>query len=250
MLKGLLALTWLEIKIFAREPLGLVGTVGVPVAIVTVVGRIVGPGHGTTVEGSSGFAGDGTVPVLVSVLIAMNAVLSLITIMAIYREGGILKRLRATPLRAHTIMSAHVLVKLLFIGLTLGLTVLAGARTYPVALDMRLLRFGLALVLTTISLLSVGFLIASVVPTARFAQPIGSLLLYPMLGVCGIFIPVAALPPAMRAVAHLVPLTYAVSFLRGAWVGEPWSAHLSDIAALGLVFTICTALSSRVFRWQ
>jgi ABC-2 type transport system permease protein len=89
-----------------------------------------------------------------------------------------------------------------------------------------------------------------VVPTARFAQPIGSLLLYPMLAVCGLFVPVEALPPVMQAVAHLVPLTYAVSFLRGAWVGDPWSAHLSDIAALGLVFIVCTTLSSRVFRWQ
>ena len=40
--------------------------------------------------------------------------LSLVTIISIYREGGILKRLRATPLRPHTILTAHVLVKLLF----------------------------------------------------------------------------------------------------------------------------------------
>ena len=51
---------------------------------------------------------------LVAVFIAINAVLSLVTIISIYREGGILKRLRATPLRPHTILSAHVLVKLLF----------------------------------------------------------------------------------------------------------------------------------------
>ena len=46
-------------------------------------------------------------------LIAISAVLSLVTIISIYREGGILKRLRATPLRPQTILSAHVLVKLL-----------------------------------------------------------------------------------------------------------------------------------------
>ena len=37
---------------------------------------------------------------------ALSAVLSLVTIIAIYREGGILKRLRATPLRPHTILTA------------------------------------------------------------------------------------------------------------------------------------------------
>ena len=44
-------------------------------------------------------------PVFASVLIAISAVLSLVTIISIYREGGILKRLRATPLRPQTILA-------------------------------------------------------------------------------------------------------------------------------------------------
>ena len=39
MLRGLWKLTWLEIKIFVREPLGLIGTVGFPVLIFVVLGR-------------------------------------------------------------------------------------------------------------------------------------------------------------------------------------------------------------------
>ena len=166
MLKGLWSLTWLEIKIFAREPLGLVGTVGVPVAIVMFFGRIVPPGTRMPMT-SRGVAAPATVTVLVALLIALNAVLSLVTIIAIYREGGILKRLRATPLRSHTILTAHVLVKLLFTGLTLLLTLLAGAPTHPGILDGRLFGFVGALFITTVSLLSIGFLIASIVPTAR-----------------------------------------------------------------------------------
>jgi ABC-2 type transport system permease protein len=250
MLKGLWSLTWLEIKIFVREPLGLIGTVGIPVVIVLVLGRIMGARARMPAGPAPVLAASAFVPVLISLLIALNAVLSLVTIVAIYREGGILKRLRATPLRSHTILTAHVLVKLLLTGVTLGLTLLAAGRTHPVVLDARLLGFFAALVISTVSLLSMGFLIASIVPTARFAQPIGSLLLYPMLGVCGLFTPVAALPPAMQALSHAVPLTYAVSLLRGAWLGEPWSAHLGDIAALAFVFAVCTSLSARVFRWE
>ena len=33
MLRGLLKLTWLEIKIFVREPLGFVGTIVIPVVV-------------------------------------------------------------------------------------------------------------------------------------------------------------------------------------------------------------------------
>ena len=42
MLRGLWGLTWLEIKIFVREPLGLIGTVGVPVLMFVVLGRMFG----------------------------------------------------------------------------------------------------------------------------------------------------------------------------------------------------------------
>ena len=42
MLRGLVRLTWLEIKIFVRQPLGLIGTVGVPVLVFILVGRAIG----------------------------------------------------------------------------------------------------------------------------------------------------------------------------------------------------------------
>ena len=43
MLRGLWRLTWLEIKIFVREPLGLIGTVACPVLLFVVFGRALGP---------------------------------------------------------------------------------------------------------------------------------------------------------------------------------------------------------------
>jgi ABC-2 type transport system permease protein len=71
-----------------------------------------------------------------------------------------------------------------------------------------------------------------------------------MLGLSGLFVPIAALPPALQAVARLLPLTYAVSLLQGIWRAEPWSAHLGDIGALAIVCGVCTALSARLFRWE
>ena len=117
-MRGLLTLTWLEIKIFVREPLGVMGTVGIPVVMFVVLGRIFARPAGASPRNAPDLVTT-DLPVLAAILIALSAVLSLITIIAIYREGGILKRLRATPLRSHTILLAHVLVKLLFTALTL-----------------------------------------------------------------------------------------------------------------------------------
>ncbi len=195
MLRGLWKLTWIEIKIFLREPLGAFGTIGIPVLVFVVAGRIVGHSLGPASLPASSFIAVG-LPVLASVLIAISAVLSLVTIISIYREGGILKRLRATPLRPQTILTAHVLVKLLLTAATLALMVLAGKRYYPVGIHVPLLGFTMALLISTCSILSIGFLIASIVPTARFAQPIGAVIMYPMIAVSGLFVPVASLPPA------------------------------------------------------
>ena len=102
-LRGLWKLTWLEIKIFVREPMGFIGTVAIPVMIFVVLGRTFGPRlmdatSQTTLQLRVGL------PVAAAVFIAISAVLSLVAIISIYHEGGILRRLRATPLGPVTIL--------------------------------------------------------------------------------------------------------------------------------------------------
>ena len=248
MLRGLWKLVWLEIKIFVREPLGLIGTVVIPVLVFVVMSRLFEGPRRPPSEIPPFASRD--LPVFIAILIALNAVLSLIAIVSIYRESGILKRLRATPLRPHTILIAHVVVKLLLTAVTLAAMALAGRRFFPMVSGAPMVSFAIALVFSTLSILSMGFVIASVVPTARFAQPIGALILYPMLGLSGLFLPVEVMPPALQTIARMLPLTYAVSLLRGIWHGDPWTAHGVDLLALILFFLGCTLLSAKVFRWE
>jgi ABC-2 type transport system permease protein len=247
-MNGLWRLTWLEIKIFIREPLGLFGTVGVPVLVFLGLGRVM-RGAATPASPEEAFLRAG-LPVFAALLMAISAVVSLVTVIAIYREGGILKRLRATPLRPATILVAHVLVKLLFTALTLALLIAAGRRVYAPDSPAQVIRFAAALLFTTCSLLSVGFLIASLVPTARFAQPLAGVIFYPMIALSGLFFPLALLPPWLETVARVLPLTHAVSLMQGMWRGDPLSSHLWDAGVIALVFVACTALSARVFRWE
>ena len=186
-----------------------------------------------------------------SVLIAISAVLSLVTIISIYREGGILKRLRATPLRPQTILSAHVLVKLLLTRVTLILMVLAGKRYYPVDVTVPLLAFRARAAdqhrqhpvdrlrdreHRADRALRAADRRGDPVSDAR---PVG-----PVLSAR------RRCRRRCRRVARVLPLTYAVSLLQGIWKGEAWSAHLGDIAALALVCIVGIAVSARVFRWE
>jgi len=249
MMRALIKLTWLETKIFIREPMGVFGTVGIPVAVFLVLGRFAGRGLARAAVQPGGVV-PAVLPVFASLLMALSAVASLVTIMSIYREGGILKRLRATPLSPTVILSAHVIVKLLFTAITLAVMMLAGRRYFPPGVDVPVLSYGVALLFSTWAILSVGFLIASLVPSARFAQPLAAVILYPMVALSGLFYPIDAFPSWVEGVARVLPLTYAVSLLDGIWRGEPWSAHFGDVGALTVLFLVFTAISSRVFRWE
>lgn len=247
MLTGFWKLTWVEMKVFLREPLGAVGSLLIPVAVFVALGRALGTGH---VDAAGVERAPFNVPVLAAMMIAVSAVLSLIAIMAIYREGGILKRLRATPLSPVTILSAHVAVKIIFASVSLVLLVAAGRNFFPGAMNVDLASFTVALLLGTLSILSTGFVIASLVPSARFAQPLGAALLYPMVAVSGLFFPVDQLPQPVRAIARALPTTHAVALMQGAWVGTSWGAMGTHVAALVLITAVSIGLASRVFRWE
>jgi ABC-2 type transport system permease protein len=88
------------------------------------------------------------------------------------------------------------------------------------------------------------------VPTARFAQPIGTAVLYPMLALSGLFFPLDRLPAAVHVIALGLPTTHAVALMQGIWDGSGWGAHWMNAAALVLFFAVFTALSTKVFRWE
>src|SRR5215467_10646617 len=202
---GLLKLTWVEIKIFLREPLGVIGSVVVPLFVFFAVSGASTPPPASEQLREPGI-GPGFAPSLSAMMLALGAVTSLVAIVSIYREGGILKRLRATPLQPLTILSSHVIVKLLFTFVTVILMVLAGKRFFPPTVKVAAWSFVAALMVTTFCILAIGFLIASVVPTARFAQPLATLILYPMLALSGLFFPIDLLPAQVQGVARVLPL--------------------------------------------
>jgi ABC-2 type transport system permease protein len=248
MLKGLFKLTWIETKIFLREPMGVIGSLAIPVLMFVLVGRAlrVSPRGGGISASRLPF----NITILTALLITLSAVQSLVAIMAIYREGGILKRLRATPLSPVTILGSHVLVKLALTFVGLLLMILAGRRVLPSAMPASIPEFLAAVMLGTASILSMGFVMASLVRSARFAQALAAAMTYVMVALSGAFFSVERLPGWLQVVAYALPTTHAVTLMRAIWEGAPWATQLGTIGALAAIFAACIAFSSRWFRWE
>jgi ABC-type polysaccharide/polyol phosphate export permease len=71
-----------------------------------------------------------------------------------------------------------------------------------------------------------------------------------MIGMSGLIFPIRFLSPGWQVVAKLLPMTYAVSLLRGIVTGDSWAAHTIDLAALAVTFVVSIALSTVFFRWE
>ena len=164
--------------------------------------------------------------------------------------AGTLRRLQATPLRPHAILTAQAIVLFLMAVLGMVFLVVVGKGVYSLRFDGNPLNVLAAFVLSSMSFFAFGFLLASLAPTARTAQSVALVLFYPMIFLSGATAPREVLPETVRTYAQFLPLTHVVTLLRGMWVGEPWSAHWTEVGILAAVFVVGVAVSARTFRWE
>lgn len=247
-MSGLVKLTWVELKLFLREPMAAFFTLAFPLMMLFLFGSIYGnaPSHFFGGFGSV----DISVPGYTSMIIATTGLMSLSISMASYREQGILRRLHATPLRPQTILGAQLLVLFLMTTIGMLLLIVSGKAAYGLRFAGDPLDVGLAYLLCSTSFFALGFVLAAVLPTTRSAQTVGMVLFYPMIFLSGATIPREILPETIRTYAQILPLTHVVNLLRGLWIGDPWSSHYTEVGVLLGLLVAGVIISAKTFRWE
>jgi ABC-2 type transport system permease protein len=183
-------------------------------------------------------------------IIASVGMLSIAITLSVYREKGILRRYRATPLRPQTILTATVLVNFAMTALGIVLLVIAAKVVYNLHFDGNPLAVLVGFVLASLSFFSLGFIIAGLAPTARVAQVVGMVIFYPMLFLSGAGFPSEVFPETIRSLSKFLPLTHVVTLLEGLWFGELWNAHLMEVVVLGGMLIVGVVVATRTFRWE
>ena len=247
-MKSLLKMIWMEAKLFLREPVGAFFTLVFPLMMLFLFGSIYGN------EPSQFFGGYGTidisVPAYTAMIIATTGLVGLTITMASYRENGILRRLSTTPITPLAVLTAQVIVLFLMTTVGMVLLVIAGKLVYHMRFEGNIISVLAAFVLCSLSFFALGFVLAGLMPTTRIAQVVGMVLLYPMLFLSGAGFPRELLPEAIKKISTFLPLTYVVKLLRGLWVGEAWSQHLSEVIVLAAILVVGVFISSKTFRWE
>jgi len=247
-MKGLLKMTWMESKLFLREPVGAFFTLIFPLIYLFLYGAISG-NEPTPMYGGQRTI-DAAIPSLTAVIISMAGLMSTTITMATYREKGILRRLRTTPVSPLVVLGAQVIVVFVMTGLGMLLLITAGKLVYHVRFEGNPFSLLAGFVLSSLSFFGLGFLLAGSMPTVRTAWVAAMVLLYPMLFLSGAFFAVELLPASVQKVSAFMPLTYVVNLLRGMWTGQPWGDHLLDVGVLAGMLLGGTLVSAKTFRWE
>jgi ABC-2 type transport system permease protein len=235
-------LTWIEIKLFLREPSAVFFSLALPVLLLVIFGGIDGD------AGAGGTFAASTVPGYASMIVATTALMYLPVVVAAYRDQGILRRLSATPITARTILSSQVLsLGLLAAAGVVGLLGVAVA-SFDLPMPSDPAAVVVAFVVGGLGMLGLGFVIAALSPTARTAEAIASAAYFPMLFLSGAVVSRGVMPPWMLRVGDVLPLTWLVSSVRGAWVDGAWNP--AALGALVLTAALGSVVATRAFRWR
>ncbi|TXS41309.1 ABC transporter permease [Streptomyces sp. uw30] len=184
-----------------------------------------------------------------SLLYAVYA--TLVSVYTARREELVLKRLRTGELKDAEILAGAALPAVATgiaqsLVLTVGCAVLLDVGA-PSAPHLAVLGLLLGLVLCA----SLGAVTASFTRSVESAQVTTLPVVFLSMIFSGMFIPLEMLPDRVASVCELLPLTPAITLLRGGWTGDLSASEALGAVLVALVWTVLGVFAvRRWFRWE
>ncbi|MBT3363974.1 MAG: ABC transporter permease [Chloroflexi bacterium] len=251
-MKALLKLSWVELKLFIREPITMFFTLGLPIIILFVMGEVFGNIPDTNNGGTLVWDGIGPMdfytPAYIGLVMTAIGLMSIPVHLTGYRERGILRRLRASSISIWTMLGSRIIVSLVVaIACALILT-LAAWIAYDIILPQYPAQLVVAFAVSIFCFSTLGIFLGAIFKTARAAQGIGLILFFVMMMLSGAGPPPEEMSDLMLKIADFLPMTHVVKLMQESWFGSGW-----NWAAFGIVAGIAvgaTTLSVKHFRWD
>ncbi|WP_185995139.1 ABC transporter permease [Nocardioides campestrisoli] len=236
-----------EARLFAREPGSLFWIMLFPVALLCILGAV--PSFRDPQPELGGLRTiDLYIPVTVLLSMIMAALMAMPPVLMGYRERGILRRLRTTPVSPGTVLLTQAALHAAAVLVSLVLLLAVGRLAFDIALPGSVLGYAVALLLAMAAAFSMGAVVAAVSPNVRVGTAIGMVFFFPSMFTAGVWFPVQAMGGLLRDAVVLTPLGAASEALHTAGTGSfPGAVDLVVVA----VWTAGLALLAvRAFRWD
>ncbi|WP_062437392.1 ABC transporter permease [Herbidospora daliensis] len=241
--------TWrliaVEGKLALRDKVAPIWGVACPLVVLVILGSIPALREPITADLT---IFDVYVPVLILFNIAILAMTALPTTLAGYRENGVLRRMRTTPVGPVRVLAAQLAANFAIALVAMALFLLVAALGFGVDPPRHPLGFAVAWLLATAALLSIGLLVTALVPSRAAATAIGTLLFFPMMFFAGLWVPIAQMPPLLQDISAYTPLGAGMAAFQDAYLGgfPSWP----PLVILVAYAAVCAAVAVRWFRWE
>jgi ABC-2 type transport system permease protein len=192
------------------------------------------------------------VPGISALAVIASSFVNLVISVTAQREGGILKRRRATPVPAWVLIAGRTLMAMSISLAVMTVVLVIGRFAYGVHLPTSTIP---GVVITAIvgaaTFCVLGYALSTTVDSEDAAQPMTQAIMLPLYFISGVFIPNVNLPTWLRDVAKFFPVQHLSDGLHHAYdpavsgIGIVWSdlGIMALWAAAGLVFAL------RRFNW-
>ncbi|GEN52754.1 ABC transporter permease [Halobacillus faecis] len=235
----------LETKMFFRDRLSVFWTFLFPVVMIWLFGSM----FSGDMAGPFTFA-EVFIPSWIGVNIVTTSFFTLGTVLAGYRETGVLRRYQSTPLQPWKILAAHTVQGTVIFIISAILLMVFGMIMYDLQTPMYIGSTLLALFISILAFFPFALFVTSLAKNTQSAAAISSLFLNLMLFLSGATFPMEMMPTILQYVAKVLPLYYVIQLLRGTWNEAPISEFGLEIGILLGIAVVSIVLASRYFRWS
>lgn len=246
-MSALFRLTATETKLFFREPVVVFFALAFSPILLVVLGLI--PSM-RAADPSLGGVRPITLylPIVIALGISLFSLNGLAQLFATYRDKGVLRRMRTTPVKPAVLLGAQLLMATILSAATMLIMVAIGRFAFGVPLPGQLPAYLISFLLLALAMFALGLLVAAIAPSARSASAIGTLVFFPLVFFAGLWLPRAAMNRTLLMISDLTPLGAGVQALQDATAGHPpQPLHLCVL--LGWLL-LAGGMAARYFRWE
>ncbi|WP_030919754.1 ABC transporter permease [Streptosporangium amethystogenes] len=237
-----------ELKLFLRDPVGPIFAILLPLVLLLGLGSTPGLQEAPAEMGGERIIDTHFPTMMVILAVVTMALTTLPATVVSYRESGVLRRMSTTPVSPVRLLVAQVVNNLAVAIIATALLIGLGGLVLGLTPPRNLPAFAGVFVLGTASMFGLGLLISALAPSAKSAPGIGSLLMFPLLFMSGMWVPREFMPDLVRQIGDFLPMAPFATALRDTWVGHaPQPLHLVVVAVTLLV---TGGLATRLFRWE
>lgn len=190
-------------------------------------------------------------PGLFTITIISGSFFGVSYLMVSEREAGILRRYRATPVTAATVVVANAVRALATLALSLLIQGAVGWVVFRFTVAGSYATLVLVIVVGAAAFVPLGLIVGSVARDMRSAPAISNLIFMPMIFTSGAAMPLFMMPGWIQSMSRLLPATYLVEALQGVIVRGDTLGELSGpLAVLVVTAVVGAGLNGTLFRWE